>query len=276
MKKLNNVAYKVKRGVKKNSPAILLTAGVVGFVGTAYLTYKAAPRLEGVVGEVEELRAEGLPVDTLSVVRRVGRELAPAIFTAVLSTSLIVWSYKIQTNRVFVLSSSLAAANAAHAKFENKVRRELGPEKFKDFITKDKEVVESVDEDGEVKETIEEKKAELDSTFGEWFCNSDEYTSDDHTYNLAFIESRQAGLDLKLFGRGHLLLNEVREALGFPRIRAGALLGWSTNDLFEIETVISNEKNPKTGEIKPEILITWSKPKYIYDSVEFSETFQTW
>ena len=276
MKKLSNVKYKVTRTVKKNSPAILLTAGVAGFIGTAYLTYKAAPRLENIVGEVEELRAEGLPVDRVGIAKRVGRELAPAIFAAVLSTSLVVWSYKIQTGRVLALSSTLAAANAAHSKFEDKVRKELGPDKFNELITTDKESVETVDENGEVIETIEDKRAELDSTFGEWFSNSEEYTSDDHSYNLAFIESRQAGLDLKLFGRGHLLLNEVREALGFQRIRAGALLGWSSNDLFELETVITNEKNPKTGEIRPEILVTWSKPRYIYDSVEFSETFQTW
>lgn len=45
-------------------------------------------------------------------------------------------------------------------------------------------------------------------------------------YNLMFLLSEQQFANEKLKARGHLLLNDVYEALGLPRTKAGAVVGW--------------------------------------------------
>ena len=59
------------------------------------------------------------------------------------------------------------------------------------------------------------------------------------------------------------------DALGFDRERSGMALGWTTGDSFRIETTVSNFEDPATGDFKPEIYVSWTKPHYIYDDVEF-------
>ena len=71
-----------------------------------------------------------------------------------------------------------------------------------------------------------------------------------------------------LFQRGSLLLNEVREALGFERIRSGALVGWTTQDNFDIEFNVMEMADEVTGELKKQIWVTWTRPRYIYEEVE--------
>lgn len=56
----------------------------------------------------------------------------------------------------------------------------------------------------------------------------------DNEYNLVFLMAQQNYFNDKLHTQGHLFLNEVYDALGFPRTREGSVMGWfgdSTVDL---------------------------------------------
>ena len=44
--------------------------------------------------------------------------------------------------------------------------------------------------------------------------------------NLYYLKARQAQATDMLKARGHLFLNEVYDMLGFPRTKAGAVVGW--------------------------------------------------
>ncbi len=44
--------------------------------------------------------------------------------------------------------------------------------------------------------------------------------------NLFFLKTIQLRLNNMLKARGHLMLNEAYDALGFPRTSAGAVIGW--------------------------------------------------
>jgi len=46
-------------------------------------------------------------------------------------------------------------------------------------------------------------------------------------YNHAFLKAQEAYANDLVFVRGHMLLNDVYDMLGFPRTSLGAVLGWT-------------------------------------------------
>ena len=60
----------------------------------------------------------------------------------------------------------------------------------------------------------------------------------------------------------------MREALGFERIRAGQLLGWTSGDSFDIDKIVTTLG--ENGELSQQIYVQWSAPRYIYDEVDYN------
>jgi len=262
---------KVGHTLAKHSPAIFTGVGVVGLGATAYLAYKSRDKVEAVVQDIEEKRDNEEEINKVEVAKAIAEAIYLPVTVGALSITAILMSHKIQRNRILTLSGALAAQQARNIYFEKKYRKQHGDEAYAKFITPTDEVeVETVGKGGKTKITVQEVKKDIDHTIGQWYDESSEYTSDDHTYNVAFIDSINERMQTILFQRGTLLLNEVREALGFERIRAGALLGWTTQDSFEIEKVVTMLGDEEMGELKEQIWVTWSRPRYIYDEVEFN------
>lgn len=256
------------KSIAKNSPAIFTGLGIVGLGATAYFAYKSRDGVEEIVDGVEAAREEGHEVDRWEVTKDLVGVMALPITTGVLSGACIVTAHRIQSKRIGALSSALLAQQARNLYFEQKYKKEHGEEKYKKFITPTAEERSMVkDSKGKEKEVIKEVRTEADGTVGTWFDQSLEYAEDDHTYNKRFIESVNEKMQTRLFQKGHLLLNEVRDELGFPRTPNGNLMGWSTAEVFNIETAVMNEKDEE-GNIKPQIWVFWSTPKYVWNDVD--------
>ncbi len=271
MSKFKQLVSKAVLKTKKNSPAILTGIGIIGLGATAVLAYKSRHKVEEVVLNIEEARINEEEIDKVEVARDLVEALYLPVIVGTASVTAIFMSYRIQNNRIAILAGSLAASQAQNMLFEKKYRETHGDEEYVKFIAPtDKITTDVVDSKGKVKQSIAEVKKDVDHTIGQWYDESIEYVSDDHTYNVAMIDSITEKLELKLFQRGTLLLNEVREALGFERIRAGALLGWTAGDTFSIDKVVTIMSDEADGELKEQIWVTWSRPRYIYDEVEFN------
>ena len=273
MKQLIN---KTNMKIKKNAPAILTGVGIAGLGATAYLAYKSRSKVEAVIEEIEEARdlaaenGEELELDKVKVARDIAEAVYLPVLVGALSMSAIFMSYRIQNNRIAVLAGALATQQAQNIYFENKYRKVHGDEAYHKFVapTEDVEHTE-VDGKGKTKVTVQQVKKDIDHTIGQWFDESQEYYSDDHTYNTTYIESVNDRMQTLLFQRGTLLLNEVREALGFERIRAGQLLGWTSSDNFDIEKVVTVMLDDKQ-QLKEQIWVTWTRPRYIYEEIDFN------
>lgn len=274
MSKFKQLLNKTVMKTKKHSPAILTGLGVVGLGATAYLAYKSREKVEAVVLEIEEARDNELEINKVEVAKDIAEAIYLPVTVGALSVAAIVWSYKIQNNRIAVLASTVAAQQIQAKLFEDKYRKEHGDEAYQRFITPT-ERQETIEEgkNGKTKVTVNEIRKDIDKTFGQWYDESLEYVSDDHGYNMSYIDSITEKLELILFQRGTLLLNEVREALGFERIRNGALLGWTSGDIFNIDKVVTAMKDEGEDEIKEQIWVTWARPRYIYDEIEFNGRF---
>lgn len=269
--KIKQLLTQAGRTVTKHSPMILTGMGVVGLGATAYFSYKSRTRVEEIVSGIEEDRNNDVVVDRLEVAKELTGALALPVTLGVTSVACIVLSYKVQNNRIVTLAGALAASTAEQAFYREKYKRVHGEEAYKSFSAPtEQQSFDTVDEKGNAQSTIEEIRKDMPGVYGEWFDKSSEYTSDDHSYNMAYVDSVDEKLQLVLFQKGSLLLNEVREALGFERTRAGALMGWTTADTFELGRTVTHVYNPESGLKEPQIYIRWHEPKYIYDSVEFS------
>lgn len=84
-------------------------------------------------------------------------------------------------------------------------------------------------------EEIEEKrksgKYEWEPTeFTAWYNEECIVWSKDPQYNKIFLVDQQNYFNDVLRTRGHLYLNEVYDALGIPRTKAGQMVGWVFED----------------------------------------------
>lgn len=267
---------KVAHTLKKHSPLLFAGGALIGMGATAVMAYRCRPAVEDIVEGIETAREHGEEIDRLQVVKEMAVAVGPTVAVGVASAGMLVLSHRIQNKRLVTLSSVLASSQAANKMLEERFRKKFGEQAYKEIMTTDKKKV--VDQNGEdVMGSEEDIRADYDSTYGEWFDKSEFYCSDDHEQNLATIRAMIDDLQARLFTKGAMLQNEVREKLGFAeRPRSGALLGWTTADSFDIELIVSNFINKDTGEIEPQIFLKWSMPRYIYGEMEFDRSDDRW
>ena len=67
---------------------------------------------------------------------------------------------------------------------------------------------------------------ELKKEYRRIFNSDNVHWSKDIKMNLFFLRATQSRLNDMLKARGHLMLNEAYDVLGFPRTAAGAVIGW--------------------------------------------------
>lgn len=263
----------VKTGMtlKKHSPAIFTGVGVIGLGATAYLAYKSRDKVEAVVEEIERKRDLDIPVNKVEVAKDLTEALYQPVLVGTASIVCILMAQRIQSNRIKALVGALAVEQARNIYFEKKYKQQHGEEEYRRFVTPVEEIEHiEIDKKGKEKITVTKVKDELDKSIGQWYDESEHYVSDDHSYNIAMIDSIKDKLETIMFQRGHLTLNEVREALGFTRIRNGAMLGWSTADSFTIETDIVVLGDDESGMLKENIYVSWSHPRYVHMEIEFN------
>ena len=287
---------KVAKGISKNSPLILTVTGVVGIGATAVLAYKSRSRVEAIIEEVEETRKDEdrinelidlqdrltdeeeteltylqenyVPVSKAVVVRDIAGAVALPVVTGVASLACVTLSWYIMNNRLLTVSGALATATAEHVYYKRKVADRFGEEVERELSTPVHKVeAEYTDEKGKKKTGEVNVKDTLESLEGRWFDESMEYTADDFSYNKAFVESVAEKLGVQFMNRGSLTLNQVYDALGFPRSRAGALMGWSGAG-FAIDTQVVHTLDKETGFLEPQLYVKWPRPHYIYDTME--------
>lgn len=270
---MQKIVVKSVRAIKKHSPAIYTTLGIVGLGATAYYAYKSRDGVEAVVERIEEARANGEPVDKVEVAKDLTEALWKPVVTGALSVGALLLAHRIQSNRIKFLMGALVTEQARNAWFRDKYKKEHGEDAYNRFVMP-VDHVEHIEpgagKGGKDKVTIENVKLEVSKTVGQWYSDSTEYAADDHTYNITYIKDIEDRLATRLFQRGTLLLNEVRDALGFERIRPGALLGWTAGMNFSITPLVQNIGDPDKGQTIEQIWVTWSDPIYIYEDVDYA------
>lgn len=280
--------------VKKYSPEILLGLGIVGTGAAVYKTYKAAPVVNNILTNYkaekenyevaqQDLVDGKISAETFATVevpdkKLMVKEMASELFIPTIlaagSIFCFIKGYSIQRNRILGLSGALASTMADYKEFKERVKTEIGEKKYKEIIqpVKDKEMM-ITDEKGKEKKVVDKVAVNKGLMDGFWFSQSDEYASDNHEYNMQYVDSVISQLDLIAFNKNGMIMNEALEAFAMPKTRQGALLGWGGDSNFSVEKEIYYIMNEETGVREPQIYIHWSTPKYIYEDVSYDTAY---
>lgn len=266
---IKELGFKAIRTLKKYSPEILLATGISSGVAAGYFTYKKSENVHQYLDNMERLKEEeGYEPTRKEIVLDISKELSIPIVLTIGSISAVVASYKIQNNRILGLSAALTATTAEYTRFQNRTKEVVGEKKYEEISHP---VIKEKVENEEGKEI--EKTTPVETLFdGVWWNKSEFAVSDDYDYNMQYVESLKAQLELAQFNKNGLVLNEVLETLGMDKSRQGALLGWMGSSFgMEPEMVFVTDE---FGKKKKEIYIRWdSKPTYIYDKVNYDSPY---
>ena len=251
-------AGKAEFTIKKNSPEILLGAGIVGFVGTIVLACRATCRADEVLefhrrkikdiedakeiadadpeGEMSydiEIYRQDKAIRYLKTTGNLAKLYAPTVAVGALSLACILTSRNIMQKRYLGVVAAYNGLSAAFEEYRKRVRDEYGEGLDKHFRygttyeelpvydengkkTKEKEQVEKT-ETGMVMQTDDSCRF-FDSSNPNWDKNP--------AFSMMRLRGQQNILNDILHTRGHVFLNEVYDALGFPHTPQGAVLGW--------------------------------------------------
>lgn len=252
--KLTRTFGKATFQLKKHSPEILVVTGVVGTVVSAVLACKATTKVGEVMADAKTqidqvhqvLEDETIPEEKYSqedgkkdlaiIYTQTGVKLAklygPAVLLGAVSITSILAGHNILRKRNLALAAAYTAVDTSFKDYRKRVIDRFGKELDQElrYNIKAKEVEEvTVDENG--KETVETKTVNsvdpndipdyskfFDESCSGWTKNAD--------MNLTFLRQQERWANDKLQRKGYLMLNDVYEALGIDKTKAGQVVGW--------------------------------------------------
>jgi hypothetical protein len=228
---------------KKHSPTAMFVVGVVGVVATTVLACQATLKLDEIVENAEakvkeikecasdEYTETDRNKDTAIVVAKtVGRIVAlysPALIVGALSISALTGSHVVLSRRNVALTAAYAGLDKGFREYRQRVADELGSNKEREFryAAEDHVIIEDTEE-GPVTKRIKRPGEESASIYARFFDEHSPQWSREWAYNPLFIQCQQNYMNDLLRSRGHVFLNEVYDALGLPRSKAGQMVGW--------------------------------------------------
>jgi hypothetical protein len=254
MNKVTSTISKAGFKLKKHSPEILVVAGVIGTVVSAVMACKATTKVNDILTEskeqldkihdcsedeelAEKYTPEDAKKDTLIVYMQTSAKMvrlyAPAISLGLLSIGCILASNNILHKRNVAIAAAYATIDNSFKDYRQRVAERFGKdiERELKYNIKAISVEEKVtNEDGE-ETTITKNIFSTDSCnysgYAQIFDESNPYWEKDSDYNLMFLRAQQNYANNKLIANGYLFLNDVYEMLGFPKTKAGQVVGWT-------------------------------------------------
>lgn len=276
---------------KKFSPQILTGVGVVGVLTSGVLASKATLKLEPIVEEIkanvdvakelkhtktaDEYSSTQYKKDvTTSYVRgalEVVKLYGPALSTATLSIVCLISAQGIMHKRNAALIAAYKSVEQTFSEYRKRVIEEFGEDKDRDFRAGIRDV-EEVGSDGKVK-MVTHVDGNKESRYARFFDELNPNWEKKPEYNMLFLKSVQNHMNDLLHVRGHVLLNDVYDRLGFDRTREGAVVGWlmgGEGDNYIDFNIYDFQSGPKRAFVNGQessILLDFNVDGIIYDRI---------
>ena len=260
MKSVGLTFNKIGFQIQKKSPELLVAAGIAGVVVSAVMACKAtikasevAEETKETIDEIHEIEEQGvtragnaysaddakkdLTTTYLQTGVKYAKLYAPSVILGAASITCIVASHRVLKKRNIALAAAYTTLDKSFKEYRGRVMERFGEQVEKEirYNIKAKEIKKTVvDETGKkekVKEVVDTPAVDgwdpsqyspyarrFDETHPNWTKNPE--------MNRFYLKARQAQANDMLKARGHLFLNEVYDMMGFPRTKAGAVVGW--------------------------------------------------
>lgn len=227
---------------QRHSPRLLFVGGVVGVTASTVLACRATLRVEDVLQEARERRmliestlddataayfAEDHNRDLGIIQRqtaiRLIRLYGPAVIVGALSITALAKSHSILSQRNSALAAAYTALEKGFDQYRARVIDKFGEEQDRDFRYGTGKL-QVIDPETKKKKTI--RQAGEASIYAKFFDETCPSWRPDADMNRAFLLAQQGYANTRLHARGHLLLNDVYQALGMNETQAGCVVGW--------------------------------------------------
>ena len=239
--------------LKKHSPEILMTVGVIGVVASGVMACKATLKVQDIVDDAkqkidtihevsndpemsdkyseEDSKKDMAIVYTQTAVKFI-KLYGPSVALGVASLGCMIGSNRILNKRNVALAAAYTAVDKSFKEYRGRVIDRFGKQLDKElkYDIKAQEIGEvSVDEKG--KETVKKSTVEVMdpncySQYSIVFDDGNTGWDPDPELTKYFLIQQQNWANERLKARGHLFLNEVYDMLGVKRTKAGAQVGW--------------------------------------------------
>lgn len=254
---MNSVTRNINRvgfQLKKHSPEILVVVGIVGAVTSAVMACKATTKANDILNDAksqvdkvhkvledeaispEMYSEEDSKKDLAIIYAKTGldfvRLYGPSVLLGAVSIASILASNNILRKRNIALAAAYTAVDTGFKEYRGRLIERFGKELDKElkYNIKSETVQETViDEKGNeqtVDKVVEVANPNVYSDYARCFDDGCKGWTKDPELNLVFLKQMQQYANDKLRAKGHLFLNEVYDMLGFPRSRAGQIVGW--------------------------------------------------
>lgn len=246
---------------KKHSPELMVVGGIIGGFASAVMACRATLKVTDVLEEtkhqidaVKQVRAdESIPEEKYSeqdakkdltvIYVQTGLKLVklygPSIVLGAASVASILTGHNILRKRNLALAAAYTAVDTGFKEYRGRVVDRFGKEMDRElrYNIKAQEIEETkVDDKGNEiveKKTVDVVDPNTRSDYARFFDVGCKGWDKDPEYNLLTLRHVQNWANEKLKSQGYLFLNDVYDALGIARSRAGQVVGW-----------VYDEKNP--------------------------------
>lgn len=294
------VASKMARPLlhlQKASPQVMFFGGVTAAVAGTVLACRATLKLSDTLAQTEELKvkaeamyAEGtnddytqkqyhkdLTVLKVKTILNVTKLYAPSAGLTMIAVAMLTGSHVTLNRRNASLTAAYASVDQAFEKYRQRVVEQLGTDADRDFRYGTEVVTETVEGDDGKKKNVKYTRVDSSETPSKYARFFDELCNDwksNPEYNRAFLHCQQQYANDMLKARGHVFLNEVYDALGIPRSKEGAVVGWVLNkngDNFVDFGIFDDFTNPQVRDFvngrEHSILLDFNVDGLIYDKI---------
>lgn len=310
--KLSSATGRTGLILQKYKPEILIGLGITGAVASTVSACFATLKVQGIIdghrdkitefhaavdyvtdkvaeGEIDESKyteqdqKRDLTVIYVQTAVEFVKIYWPAITLGLASTACILSGYKIMRERTVALTAAYKALESGFKAYRERVVEELGEEKdymFKNGLRYEEVVEEETDDNGKTKKVKKNKLVADDpngySQYARFFDDGCTQWSKTPEYNLMFLKTQQNYFNDMLQVRGHVFLNEVYDALGIPRTKAGQVVGWvrEYGDGFIDFGIFDGEKMKARDFVngyERSVLLDFNVDGPVYDMIEEQE-----
>lgn len=141
-----------------------------------------------------------------------------------LSAAATLGMYKVWSARYTAVVAAAAGLQETLNKYREKLREELGEAADKELLAKATDDARKKEEDPVTKKMV--PKPQKASQYSRIFDECSLYYKRNAGDNLSFLIHQQSIANHLLSINGCVFLNEVYDMLGFPRTKAGSVVGW--------------------------------------------------
>lgn len=224
-----------KQLLVRYSPQVLTSAGVIGVVGTAWLTYRATPLALDTIRFTET--AEDRELSIQEKVKLTYRIFAPAVVTGCLTIACIVASNQVSEKRIAALGAAYDFSQRAYKTYREQAKDVFGKEA-------DRKISDSVAQ-RQVDENPPTICDTVPGTLGDQLCY-DSFTGRYFRGDMEGIRSAINKINQRLINESWVSLNDYFDEIGLERTGIGDSMGWNCDNMVDIQfsSTLSPEGTP--------------------------------